>query len=96
MNKHICKTCVYERDSSPSQHCDCCVDGDNWRASEPTSCPCKAYEGLVKALEFYANEYHYTPAGVIGETHKDGIYDKYIEDRGRQAKQALAEAKNAN
>ena len=48
MSEHTCKTCVYERDSSPSQHCDGCVDGDCWRAAEPIKCPCEAHDTLIK------------------------------------------------
>ncbi len=51
--KHTCETCVYERDSSPSQHCDGCVDEDNWRAKEPLNCPCKGYEMLVELLRYF-------------------------------------------
>ena len=53
MDKHTCETCVYERDSSPSQHCDSCSDVmDNWRAAEPVKCPCKAYEEKEKQADF--------------------------------------------
>lgn len=67
----------------------------NFEEGEDDICPfCKLQakkKKLKKALRFYADEKNYTPSGIIGETHQDGMRDVYIEDRGRIATKALTQ-----